>query len=250
VLGARNRIRTATLLTLFVVLVKAAGAADVVRLKVADPYIELHTGPGRGYPITRVVERGEAVDLLKRRTDWFLVRDSGGHEGWVYRDQLSRTLTPEGERASVEDATEAQYRERAFEFGAMGGELEGANTITVYGAWQFTENLALQLGVTQALGEYSDNLLADVDVVHQPFPDWRVSPFFALGTGMIRTDPAATLVSTEDRTDQTAHVAVGARMYLARRFVLRAEYRNYLVFTSRNDNEELDSWQAGFAFFF
>ncbi len=39
-----------------------------------DPYIDLHTGPGRGYPIFFVAERGEQIALLKRRTEWFKVR--------------------------------------------------------------------------------------------------------------------------------------------------------------------------------
>ena len=31
---------------------------------------------------------------------------------------------------------------------------------------------------------------------------------------------------------------------------LRAEYKSHVVFTSRNDNEEVDEWKLGFAFFF
>ena len=43
---------------------------------------------------------------------------------------------------------------------------------------------------------------------------------------------------------------MGLRGYLTNRFLLQAEYRGYVVFTSRDDNEELDEWKAGFAFFF
>ena len=67
---------------------------------------------------------------------------------------------------------------------------------------------------------------------------------------MINTDPNATLVQTEDRSDPLAHFGVGARAYLARRFMVRAEYKNYIVFTSRNENEDIDEWKVGFAFFF
>ena len=42
-----------------------------VQLTVADPYIELHTGPGRGYPVFFVAERGEQIEVIMRRTDWF-----------------------------------------------------------------------------------------------------------------------------------------------------------------------------------
>jgi hypothetical protein len=39
-------------------------------------------------------------------------------------------------------------------------------------------------------------------------------------------------------------------MYATRRFVLRAQFNSYVVFTSRDDNEEVEEWKAGFAFFF
>jgi hypothetical protein len=57
-------------------------------------------------------------------------------------------------------------------------------------------------------------------------------------------------METEDRTDQTVHAGAGVRAYLTRRFIFRAEYRNYMVLTSRDDNEEVDEWTAGFSVFF
>ena len=65
---------------------------------VEDPYIELHTGPGRGYPGSFTSSSAaRAIDVLHRRTDWFKVRTDRGREGWVNRTQLERTLTPDGE---------------------------------------------------------------------------------------------------------------------------------------------------------
>ena len=57
-------------------------------------------------------------------------------------------------------------------------------------------------------------------------------------------------VATVDRTDSLAQVGFGVRTYLTRRFILRAEYKSYVVFTSRNDNEEIREWKAGLSFFF
>ena len=56
---------------------------DIQQVQVSAPYIELHTGPGSGYPVDYVVERGEWVSILKRRTDWFKTRTRSGKEGWV-----------------------------------------------------------------------------------------------------------------------------------------------------------------------
>ena len=54
----------------------------------------------------------------------------------------------------------------------------------------------------------------------------------------------------EDRTDQTAYVGAGLRFYLTRRFFVRADYRWHTVFTSRDDNEELEEWKVLIACFF
>jgi hypothetical protein len=67
---------------------------------------------------------------------------------------------------------------------------------------------------------------------------------------VIKTEPKATLAATTDRTDSIALAGVGVRAYLTRRFVFRAEYKTHVVFTSRDDNEEVQEWKAGFSFFF
>ena len=61
---------------LFAVAINPPAAADdaLIVARVVEPYIELHTGPGRGYPIFYIAERGESVTVLKQRTDWIKVR--------------------------------------------------------------------------------------------------------------------------------------------------------------------------------
>ena len=66
--------RPASLLILLLPLLAAPSvciAREYLQVFVTEPYLELRTGPGRGYPITQVVPRAESVDILKRRTDYF-----------------------------------------------------------------------------------------------------------------------------------------------------------------------------------
>ena len=228
----------------------AYGKKRHYQVVVADPYIELHTGPGRGYPIFHVVDRGETVEVLKRRTDWFKIRTDRDTKGWVHAKQMARTLEPSGRHSQIEDPDRDDWSERRREAGVQLGDFDGANVISVYGAWLFTPNLSTELWASHLSGDFSNGWMVNVNLVHQPWPEWRISPFFTLGTGIIHVDPKATLVSAEDRTDQTANVGIGFRTYLSRRFMLRAEYKNYVVFTSRDDNEEVAEWKAGFSFFF
>jgi opacity protein-like surface antigen len=77
-----------------------------------------------------------------------------------------------------------------------------------------------------------------------------VSPFAGIGGGGVRVEPKATLVEPEDRSDTAAYAGLGLRGYLTDRFMLQAEYREFVVFTSRDDNEEIDEWTVSFVYFF
>ncbi|MDZ7645071.1 MAG: SH3 domain-containing protein [Woeseiaceae bacterium] len=217
---------------------------------VDDPFLEMHTGAGRGYPIFHVIERGETVEIVKRRTDWFLVRTEDGPEGWVHRGQMERTLQPGGSPLEFTEAGQAEFTDSRWEAGLLAGDFGGANIISVYGGYSLNRHVGIELWGSQILGNFSNGWLGSVNVIHETWPDWRISPFITLGTGVIHTEPKSTIVQGEDRTDQAAHAGLGFRIYASRRFIIRAEYKSYVIFTSRDDNEEVEEWKAGFAFFF
>lgn len=218
-------------------------------VQIDDPYIDIRSGPGRGFPIFYSADKGDWIEILKRKTDWYKVRTTDGTKGWVHFSQLVRTLEPTGEKVLVDEGTQESFKRRRWEAGFFGGDLENAPLLSVYGSWVFTKNLGLELSLTESLGYFSDSLLGNLGIVHQPFPHWRYSPFITIGAGQIKTDPAATLVQTEDRQDETVHVGTGVKIYLTRSFMFRVDYRNYVVLTSREENEEIEEWKAGFAAF-
>ena len=233
-------------------LVATSAQAEVrfYQVRITDPYIELHTGPGRGYPVFHVVDRGELVEVIKRRTDWFLLRTNKGKEGWAKRAAMVTTMSPEGEATGFADADFGDFSRRRWETGVMAGDFEGANVLTGYAGYMLTRNLSVELQGSQVFGQFSDALMANINLLAQPFPEWRVSPYFLLGTGAIYTDPNVTLVNEEDRWEQITNVGVGLRAYITRRFVLRAEYQNHVILQSIDDNQEINEWKAGFTIFF
>ena len=210
----------------------------------------MHTGPGRGYPVFHVVDRGNEIEVIKRRTDWFKVRTTRGKEGWVRRTEMELTLTPAGGATQFAEAGLGDFSRRRWEAGVLAGDFQGANMITAYAGYAMTANFSAELSVSQVFGNYSDEVIGRISLLAQPFPEWRLSPFFSLGTGVIYTDPNVTLVDESDRTEQIGSVGVGVRYYLTRRFMLRAEYKNSVIFQDKNDNQEINEWKAGFAFFF
>lgn len=217
---------------------------------VADPYLDMHTGPGRGYPVFYVAGQGDEVVVLKRRTGWFKIRGPRGKEGWVHVDQLRRTLDLEGDPLEVEGVGREQYLARRWEAGMTGGDFAGARSLSGYLGFALTRNITLQVEATQVLGDFSDGVMGTAGILMYPFPAWRVSPFFTIGTGMIRTRPHTTIVQAEDREDEIVHAGAGASLHLNERFLLRLEYRRHTVLTSRDDYEEIDQWKAGFSIFF
>jgi hypothetical protein len=229
---------------------KARAAEQALEVSIADPFIELHTGPGTGYPIFHVVDRGETVVILKRRTDWFKIRTASGKQGWVDRTQLQQTLRPDGEKMIITDTTRADFLQRSWEVGAMAGDFGGANVVGLYGAYSFTAHLSAELVFSQILGNASNGYLLNARLTHLFFPEWRVTPYFSLGGGMIQTRPKSILAEVEDRTDEAANVGFGIQAYISRRFVVRTEFNEYVVLTSRDDNEDVSEWKLGFAFFF
>jgi hypothetical protein len=223
---------------------------EQAQVTVADAFLDMRTGPGRAFPVFYVVERGASVQVLKRRTDWFKLRTAEKREGWVHRNQMLRTLQGDGELTQLKDGSREEFAQHRWEMGVLTGDLGGARVITAYGAWAITDSLSLEVGASHVLGSASNSYLASLGITHVLVPEWRVAPFFMLGTGVINVEPKATLVQTEDRTDQIGYVGGGIRAYLTQRFMLRFEYKSNVVFTSRDDNEEIDAWQGGFAFFF
>jgi hypothetical protein len=147
-------------------------------------------------------------------------------------------------------ASFAEYQQHTWEIGGLAGDFGGATTYNLYGSYRFSKHLSAELSAAQILGSFSDGWLASTSVVHTFAPERRASPFFTLGTGIIHIEPKATLAQAIDRTDQVGIVGLGAKVYLTRNFMFRAEYKSYVVFSSRDDNEDVDEWKAGFAVFF
>ena len=245
------------LLALFVAAPAAHAAKELLQVFVAEPYLELRTGPGRGYPVTQVVGRGESVEIVKRRTDWLKVRTERGVEGWAAQRDMVKTLLGDGTLLAIDLGDRAGFTSHRWEAGCMVGDFDGANLVSGYLAFSLTDHLKVDLSPSQFLGVTSNAASADrsgytldLGLNHVCAPEWRFSPFVTLGGGLFNVSRDPQNPQAVDRHDQSAYYGAGFRFYLTRRFFVRGEYKNRIVFTSRNDNEELEEWKVGLAFFF
>lgn len=226
------------------------GDKEYQRVKIVDPYIELHTGPGRGYPIFHVVKRHDWIDIMKRKTDWFKVRNDRGVEGWVSRAQMEQTLTVAGVPKSFRDVLYDDYLHRRIEFGLSSGQFDSDPIVSARLAYKFTENIALEFQVSKVAGKLSSSDIYAINLVSTPFPDWRLTPHFTIGYGRFENEPKGALIQNIETEDDLANFGIGARYYLTKRFFLRGDYRRYIVLSEDDRNDEFEEYSAGFSFFF
>jgi len=217
---------------------------------VSAPYLDMHTFAGRTYPIYHVIEMGEEFFIEKRRNDWFKVETLDGKIGWVARKQLDGGITQNGDTIDFLTQTWKDHTENPYQVGLLAGNFEGAIAYSPFVSYQFTDNIQGEIRYTQAFGNNANLKVATASILHKPFPEWRVSPFFRLGSGFIQTNPSTILVQTKDREDPIVSVGGGFMLQATSRLVLRVEYENHTIMTTRDVNEEVEEWKAGFGVLF
>ena len=221
-------------------------------LEVKAPYINIHTGPGRGYPIHHIVESGEQIQLLRRFNHWYKIKDSRDTQGWVNEENLTSTVTASGQPFITKYQSEADYFKRRWEGGVQTGEFGSTSAISGYITYHFTEHLSVETTLMQVPGSISTTTLLLLGLFHQPFPTWRVAPYFGLGTGLSHTETNGDV----SQTDDLLHTGLGIRTYFAKEFLLRAGYNHTIVFTGQDentgddDNREINGWTLGLSAFF
>jgi hypothetical protein len=228
----------------------AGGPADRPRVRITDAYIELHTGPGRGFPVFHVAQRGDWIQLRFRHTDWFRVRTDAGKEGWVDRAELATTLSESGGPTSFRDVVLDDYLHRRAEFGGGWGHFSGSSMFKLWGTYNLNDTFAVELTAGQVQGLYSGTSFWQIDIVAEPWADRRLSPFFGIGLGKIDNVPSASLVSAISNNAKLADAMVGVRYHLTQRLIARLDWTEYTAFVSSGRTDQYHALAAGLAFFF
>jgi hypothetical protein len=243
------------LLTRLVALFLSLGVAPAIageKVEVVDPFIELHTGPGRGYPVFYVAGRHEWVEIKLRHTDWFLVRTENGKEGWVTRQQIEATLTQIGTKTTFQDVAVEDYLRRRLEFGAAWGHFKSEPMLKAWTAYNMTDTLALEATFGQVQGVFSGTNFWQVNLLVEPWSDWRQvpAPYLGIGLGRLINIPNASLVGALTSNARLGDATVGLRYHLGDRFLARLDYTQYLAYIADNRTDQYRAVTIGLGFFF
>ena len=226
------------------------GGEKVNRVQVTDPYIELHTFPGRGYPIFFVAARGEWIAIELRHTDWYKVRTAGGKEGWVTRAQLQTTLAESGLEHNFGDVAFNDYLARRVELGAGYGRFHQEPMIKFWLSYRLSDTLSIESTLGQVQGVFSGTTLWHVNLQAEPWSDERFSPFAGIGIGQFKNIPNQSLVNFQTTNARLSDAIIGARYHLTDRFMIRVDYAVYTAFVSEQRSLEYRAATAGLSFFF
>ncbi len=223
---------------------------DSERLQIADPYIELRTGPGRGYPIFFVAQRNAFIAVELRHTDWYRVRTDDGKVGWVSRQQLETTLAAGGVQKTFRDVMLDDFLNRKVQLGAAWGHFKGEPMLKFWTSYRMSETLSLEGTIGQVQGVFSGTDIWHLNIMAEPLADQRLSPFFGIGVGKFTNFPNLSLVGAQTTNAKLANAMVGVRYYLTERFVLRGDYSFYTVFVNDTKTNDYHAWTLGVSFFF
>lgn len=226
------------------------GGERVDRVQVTDPFIELHTFPGRSYPIFFVVPRGDWVAIVLRHTDWFKVRTTEGKEGWVHRQQLEKTLTASSGRPAFREVLYVDNWRRRFEMGSAFGRMSGDRLLKFWGTFRLSNVLRTELTFGQTQGADASAMVWHLNLQAEPWPEQALSPFLGVGVGKFRNDPYRGRAGATAVRSRLADAVIGARYRLNDDFVLRADYTIYTTFASGTRSTDYRAATAGVSFIF
>lgn len=227
---------------------------DVSELEVIDAYAEIHSGPGRGYPVFYTVEQGEKINILSRRPGWYEIKTESGKLGWATASQISRTIQNTGEPADLPTVSYGDFIKNSWFVGMntgqfSAGELEGFEVFGLSGGYRFLEWLGADVEFGRLFGSDASGEYYAGNLYFEPFNQWKLSPYGSIGMGALDVDSLPKQIDFSQESSDFYSYGIGASYYLGRNFIVKGEYRWYSV-SVEDDSENLATWKIGFNTYF
>jgi len=220
-----------------------------ITVRVADPFLELHTGPGANFPIYDIIERGEVITILRRKTDWYQVRGTLNRIGWASREHMTETLEIAGIKKGTREIILEDYFRDKFRFDAIIGTFDDEASTTIRLAYRTNENIMVEVGVSHISGIYANSPLYQANVLLELYTDLDFRPFAFMGYSKFNNVPNSASDLTSHDLD-LLNAGFGMNYYLTERFVIRLEFGDYIVFKGNNRNDEFLNYSLGISIFF
>ena len=222
---------------------------EVVTLEVAEPFIEMHTGPGRGYPVFHVVEQGESVEILARKAGWYRIRTAEKKVGWASSTELAHTLEPTGVPVDLPEVGYGDYLKSRWRLGFSTGQLESTNTFGLSVGYRPLSWAGVEVEGGKVFDQSVTSDFYGLRLLVEPLTKYTVSPYLSLGAGKFSFDSRHKVLVENSGTRDYGSVGAGAGYYIGRNVVLMGEYRRYSI-SSNEGRVGLNSWTIGLNAFY
>lgn len=249
-------------LLLIVMLLTSINAKSAEPLKVAQDYIDIRTGPGRGYPVMNILERDSWFQIDKQFTSWLKITQLdklntpeqfklGSISGWIHLSDLNNITNLLGNPIDVPNHNFTQYnQDRPWSGSVVTGELSGASLLGVIGSYRFNNHFSLEAALTQSASKLATRQSYNIQLLHHTTLSEKYQPFFLIGTGILNVKPKNTLIRNDDSEDDFLKAGIGLQTHIFGPLFFRLEYSQNVLLTSRKNNEYLNEWSLGFSSYF
>lgn len=213
------------------------------QLLVAQPFLDIHTGPGSMYPKFYIAENNEVVYISAYQSDWYQVelRNHTGHakvNGWMPAAMIDPFLK----------SSSSTYKDAGRWFvGTAGGVF--ANEAMIQGklGYFLGEQLWVEFAISEVLEDLSSSILYQVNLLHAPLGKKTISPFFGIGMGQFENNPYQSTINQKDSSSPFMDVDLGIQWYLSDRLIFRGDIKNYVIALSDNKIDSHQEYSVGFS---
>jgi len=234
-------------------LAPAAGtgqAGSTERVRVVEPYVEMHRRPHRYFPVFSVIKRGQSITIDSSQGDWVEVRADNGERGWVLRQDLDATLTAAGIGKSTRDRLLEDYLHERLTVGTGFGMLAHETRFEFWSRVRVNEIFSVEGSVSQSLGQFAGAGLWHVDLMAEPWPAQSFSPYLGLGLGQLRDYADQRLIALPKTTAAQVNLRAGVGYRLGEHYALRLEGGYYGTLHDDHSIGNFSSFMASLSYSF
>lgn len=219
-------------------------AADNTSMMVIGPLIDVHKGPGKGYPVMNTLEHGEFIQLLRQYTNWVQIQAKGQAKGWIHVADYQKIVDLNGRKL-----TSSQHRQ--LKSGTFAAQLAFG---TVDSSKQFQGGIGYyvseQLRFDAILSHISEDFLQGRQIFGQFTFDFNHinswTPYVHMGFGLFDSDGT---IAGQSQFD-SFKFGGGVRRPIYEKIEATVEIGRDLILTAESANIHADTVRLGFITFF
>lgn len=224
----------------------AAPSVTLAHVAIANDFVDMHAGPGRGYPVFHVAEKNAELYVLREKVNWYKVQTLKGIEGWIAGTDLASARVLDGGRSlSFGQLETAEQARRRAEVGFFVGQFAGDSMLSAFAAYRFTRYFAVEVATAKAPGVYSASSYNRLGIRVNVVPNRQWSPYVVGAAGLFSTKPRSTLLDSDPANGVTSVFGGGVSYAAERGFDVRGAVLSHWL--SGGNTTQFIEWQVGFA---